>query len=99
MTTMGYQAPDDVRVEPAAGARPRRSLDQRLASAYAERLSLLRSDGTDAELAESTGLIAVLEHQYRSRWGAAEQPQLIELPDVDGQPRTELRLDPTLYLG
>jgi hypothetical protein len=41
------------------------ALQRELASAYAERLSLLRCDASDAELAQSASAIRELESSYR----------------------------------
>ncbi|WP_426564967.1 hypothetical protein ACPPVT_01990 [Angustibacter sp. McL0619] len=42
------------------------ALQRLLAGAYAERLSCLRCDASDDELAENAALIAELERRYRS---------------------------------
>ncbi|GAB3591353.1 hypothetical protein GCM10027446_09000 [Angustibacter peucedani] len=77
---------------PASAERPR-TVVQRLASAYAERLSLLRVGADDDELAESASLIAALERQHQ-RTGRG-----VVVDVRDDALRTTPRPDPTTYLG
>ncbi|WP_426560226.1 hypothetical protein ACPPVT_11185 [Angustibacter sp. McL0619] len=79
-------------------ARPPRSTQQLLASAYAQRLSLLRSAASEKALHENSRLIDRLETRHGTELAATAVT--IDLRDMpNGQPRTALTPDPALYLG
>jgi hypothetical protein len=79
-------------------ARATRTTQQLLSSAYAQRLSLLRSDASDVELAESARLIARLEVRYRNERHATQN--VIDVRDArDSSARPLSRVEPSLYLG
>jgi hypothetical protein len=75
-----------------------RTTQQLLSSAYAQRLSLLRCDASDVELAESARLIARLEARCRN-----ERHMTQNVIDVRDAPDSSVRclpnVDPSLYLG
>jgi hypothetical protein len=83
-------------------ARPARNTQQLLASAYAQRLSLLRSDCSEQELRENSRCIDHLESRFRTErttGTAALDPHDEPGSEFRTRPHAALTVDPALYLG
>jgi hypothetical protein len=89
---------DPLEVRLARRSGTPRSTQQLLASAYAQRLSLLRCDADDDELTKSSRLIARLEARYRRERSTETAPKDVRAL-LEGPDHTALWVDPTLFLG
>jgi hypothetical protein len=97
-------SPAEPAARPARVVAPRsgRSTQQLLASAYAQRLSLLRCDASDHELSQSQRLIERLEASLRAERAGVDSGQdilTVGVRDGVGRETTGMVVDPTLFLG